>query len=181
MKYLPLLIFICLACSTGPNTVQIPNPFESEYKINDVKSDLSGTSTYKGLNSEINQISIQTNCEDAKTCPTVDIYVSHDFNENAVYTKDFDIIPGDFSDVLLYPDGKCAVPFSVDSGMLEVVRLEDGSFSGTFSVESREINGYQPDSKIGCSEDHYSSQGIRTLSFEGSFTALEESGSESAD
>ena len=167
MKYLPLLIFICLACSTGPNTVQIPNPFESEYKINDVKSDLSGTSTYKGLNSEINQISIQTNCEDAKTCPTVDIYVSHDFNENAV--------------VLLYPDGKCAVPFSVDSGMLEVVRLEDGSFSGTFSVESREINGYQPDSKIGCSEDHYSSQGIRTLSFEGSFTALEKSGSGSAD
>lgn len=173
MKYLPYLVLLFIGCSTSANDINIPNPFESEYVIDDVKSDLDGTSSFKTSSNNFYIITIETDCENAKTCPTADIFILHDFDESLVYTKDFDIIPGDLSDVLLYPDGRCAVPFSVDSGILEVNRLEDGSFSGNFSVDSREINGYQPSSEIGCSEDHYSSQGIRILSFEGAFTSDE--------
>lgn len=181
MKYLIIPIILFVACTTGPNKVEIPNPFESEYIMNAVKSDLNGTSSFQPLNNNIYKITIETDCEDSKTCPTADIYIQHNFDEDLVYTKDFDIIPGDFSDVLLYPNGKCAVPFSVESGNLELNRLEDGSFRGDFSVDSREINGYQPDSSIGCSQNSYSSEGVRTLSFEGSFTSFEQSETESSN
>jgi hypothetical protein len=179
MKYLSILALLFIACSSSTNDIDVPNPFESEYVLDETNSVLNGTSTYKSLNNNIYLISIETNCEDVKVCPTVDIIVSNDFSENLVYTKDFDVIPGDFSDILLFTDGKCAIPFAADSGTLEISKLEDGTFTGSFDLESREINGYQPDSGIGCSEDHYSSQSLRRLSFEGIFTSIEAEETES--
>ena len=172
MKYLSFLALLFIACSTSTNDIEVPNPFESEYVINEVTTDLDGTSFYSVSSNNFYNFSLSTTCEDIETCPTVDIFLIHNFDENIVYTKDFSSATT-LSDVLLFPDGKCAVPFAVDSGTLEISKLEDGSFNGTFNVQSREINGYQPDPTIGCSESNYSSPGLRTLSFDGTFTSIE--------
>ncbi len=173
MRYLLFIPLLIIACTTNSNEVDIPNPFDSEYELNEQKSDLNGVSIYEAISDNFITFTIETNCKDLKTCPTVDIYVNHNFAENVIFSKNFDTAPVDLSDILLYPDGKCSVPFSVDSGMLDITKMENGNFEGSFNVQSREINGYSPDPTIGCEEENYSSEGIRTLTFEGTFISFE--------
>ncbi len=178
MKFSFLLIFsslILFACDSSVSPVnELPNPFNSEFRIDGSKTELNGTANIESLSSSFNIISAVTDCDDPKTCLNVEIYLQHDFDESLVLTKNYETDPTDMTDIMLWPNGKCAIPFSADIGTIEVNKSEDGSISGNFNIESSEINGYKPDSRLGCSEEHYASSGTRTLTFSGSFKALPE-------
>ncbi|MEP1151912.1 MAG: hypothetical protein ABJH08_09305 [Balneola sp.] len=172
-KLYPLLLMLFIACSAGSVGEKIPNPFEATYTLEGETSKLDGEITYNESNDNYIKFYIETDCNADDICPSTDIFIIHDFDSSLVFSKNFDQDSLSQSNTLLFPNGKCAVPFSGDSGTIEIKKDSDGSLNGTFNLGLKELNGYRPSPIYGCSQNTYSSDSLRTLTFEGSFLATE--------
>lgn len=170
-KLSPFILLLVLGCSS--NNDQASNQFESEYTLEEQQAELNGLVTFDLLSNDYVKFYIETDCNLGNNCPKADMYIVHDFDTNLVFTKNFDIDSVSLSNTLLFPDGRCSVPFSGDSGTLEIMKTEEGSLSGTFDLGLKEMNGYRPSPSFQCSENTYSSDSIRSLTYEGTFIATE--------
>ncbi|MEQ9280806.1 MAG: hypothetical protein RLN83_15035 [Balneola sp.] len=171
IKLIPLTLVLLLACSSD-NESDVVNPFESEFVLEGSSSNLNGSISYDLVSTNYFQFYLSTNCN-GSNCPTADFFISHDFDTNSVFIKNFDLDSLSASNVNLFADGRCSVPFSGDSGTLEITKDSDGTLNGTFDLGVEELNGYRPSPTYGCSQNTYSSDSIRTATFTGTFIATE--------